>query len=178
MGCDIHGFVEYSTTRNGLFDIFAERLWLSPDYRLFSALAGIRAEPNFEPLFPPRGLPNRLSQWGFLATHSPICQPDSTDMMHSRAFGPFVTPAEVGVAEVVSSTHPSSPFKFELGYVRDVNSHSHSWLNLDEIRRAISHADLPLDSTPADFQAIVSAMNTLDSTLPNCMSRLVFWFDN
>ncbi|MEM7455419.1 MAG: hypothetical protein AAF456_13795 [Planctomycetota bacterium] len=178
MGCDIHGFVEYSTTSAGLFNIFADRIWFSRDYHLFSALAGVRGDSDFAPLFPPRDLPSRMSQWGFIATHSPVCRLTSPDMMYSRAFGAFVTPDEAGDAEIVPSNHPSSPFQFEIGYIREPDSHSHSWLTPDEIRRALSHADLSLNSTPPDFRAVVSAMDTLDSTLPSCTSRLVFWFDN
>ena len=45
MGCDIHGFVEYSTTSDGLFNIFAERIWLSRDYTCFPPLPVFVAIP-------------------------------------------------------------------------------------------------------------------------------------
>jgi hypothetical protein len=178
MGCDIHGFVEYSTQTTGLFDIFAERIWLDRDYRLFSALAGVRSDAGFSPRFPPRGLPERLSQWGFLMAHSPVADLDSNDATYARGFGSFVIPAEVGDCDIISSDHPSSPFRFKIGYILDGGAHSHSWLTVDEIRLALAHAELLIESTPVDFQAIINAMQTLELKSPACVSRLVFWFDN
>lgn len=61
MGASIHTHIEYKT---------ADGRWLhwgtphaKPNYRLFALIAGIRNEDNgIRPMFPPRGLPEDLSE--------------------------------------------------------------------------------------------------------------------
>lgn len=61
MGCDIHGYIEYKDEYRwrGLFG----QLWLPRHYKLFSALAGVRAADESEVLFVDRGVPSDTDKY-------------------------------------------------------------------------------------------------------------------
>ena len=114
-----------------------------------------------------------MSQWGFVATHSPVCRPTSTDMMHSRAFGAFVTPDEAGDAQIVPSNHPSSPFQFEIGYIREPDSHSHSWLTPDE--RYGAHCPMPTSPLIPRRQTFGQSFRQWIHLIRRCLPALRDW---
>ena len=60
MGCDIHGYIEYSTETlvDKNWRLFC-KLHIDRDYILFNALAGVRGDKTN--LFPLKGLPKILS---------------------------------------------------------------------------------------------------------------------
>jgi len=175
MGCDIHGFIEYSNSNDGLFELFANNVSLNRNYHLFSSLAGVRSTTDSLTLFPPKGIPDRLSQDGFHSIYVPIYKRKSPAHL---ATGGHVSAKEAKRLPTISDKHPSVMFKNSRGYVVDPDSHSHSWLTSQEIRKAIKYSDLFDETVPYDILAVIVAMETIEQNLKGSTSRFVFWFDN
>lgn len=173
MGCDIHAFIEYK--KDDLYMGFAEdELWLSRDYALFSALAGVRAYGE-RPLYPPRGLPEDCSE----AVNGHFFQltvPDDRvgeDWLRGIDFVEKSF-ADRWVAEKKSYYVEGHKYPF----VSNSDWHTPSWLTFTEIPRALKHQGISMTERAPDFKAAIAAMAKLAEAYGGDNVRLVFWFDN
>ncbi|XXX78715.1 hypothetical protein WMF30_08055 [Sorangium sp. So ce134] len=180
MGCDIHIFVEYGTDR-GAFEALSDGAFLlPPDYDLFAALAGVRAEPGFVPFQVPRGLPHDVSQHVASRYFVPVLEDDRAG---AWGIGEHFTPrlaaqlVESGASRWLPAgvTVPLLPSTH--GYIVHPDWHSASWLTADELRRALEHARFRLDASSDEFQLLFQYVSAA-AAKKGPSTRVVFWFDN
>jgi hypothetical protein len=150
---------------------------LPRDYRVFKALAGVRG--NTPSLFPPRGIPDDVSERTFEGYYQFIIDPAQSDLY--RGFD-FVTLEEaekfVRFGQVlVSAERKKSGVRSAYGYIPVSTWHTPSWLLLSEIRQALEHSGLPEDQLAPEYRVLLETMESLERHM-RTRSRLVFWFDN
>jgi hypothetical protein len=63
------------------------------------------------------------------------------------------------------------------GLLPDPDLHTPSWLNLNELKEAISHANLRLEDRSPEFRGVIAAMQSLSEAYGADNVRLIFWFD-
>jgi hypothetical protein len=172
MGCDIDARVEYVSwfgpgDRRAVTH-FA-RVDMPRDYLLFALLAGTRGKlddgTRIDPVFPPRGLPQ-----------------DITD--ETRTAATVRIDDDVAALEVDGyCTRAQAAEWCERGYseyadgdtVPDPDRHSASWLTAAELSEVHRHYVQRGRQPDRTFEAVVAALGALDGDKPGS-SRVVFWF--
>jgi len=173
MGCDMHGVIEFETHEGRVLP-FA-RVWLGRDYRLYAALAGVRATPEERPLFPPRGLPAKRSYViRDLYFHSVVDDARANDP--SLRGEDFVTRSQADAMVNRGAFYTPNAFGVPDSFVSKGDWHTPSWLTLAEIHKALEHAQLRLDECNGEFRAALAAMSELAKGCAPDSVRLVFWF--
>jgi hypothetical protein len=178
MGADIHAFIEYDTERSGLCEFSRGQLVLPPDYDLFHALAGVRSQSEAQPLFLPRGLPERVSD--------EVMQTYFTSVFADEDVA--ARPRPRGVHYLLRSEFESDPHyqrserrgKIEDLHwlVADPDWHTPSWLTYRQVLAALAHLGLSVDERSLQFRAVVAAMAAMADEVGPDRVRLIFWFDN
>jgi hypothetical protein len=178
MGCDIHAYIEYEGGPDRPFEaLFLGEVELPRNYRVFKTLAGLRSDTP--PLFPPRGIPEDVSEAAFEGYYLFVIDPADCDLY--RGYN-FVTLEEAeqwarsGVKRVPTECKKSGLLSPH-GYIPDSTRHTPSWLWLSEIRQALEHSGLREDQLAQPYQVLLETMESVERHMKR-KSRLVFWFDN
>jgi hypothetical protein len=174
MGCDIHGYIDYLTegfkgeTEKRACD-FA-KVDINRNYLLFSVLAGVRNYDNLIPLSKPKGLPELVS-YTVESDNTIYITENSTDD------DDYTTPEQ---AERWVKNGSSTYYKNH--WVTHPDWHSHSWLNLEEMRQ-LREKYLEVGKNyewvkefPVPMEAVIGAMEALSKAGKE--PRFIFWFDN
>ena len=180
MGSDIHMFCEYRAGCETFEALSDGAFLLPPDYDMFAALAGVRAEPRFVPFRGPRGVPLDVSQHVANRYFVPVLEDERASAWE---IGEHFTPAQaVKLVESGTSywlpdgmTAPLKPATH--GYVAHPDWHSASWLTADELGSALKHAGFLLDAASEEFQLLVMYIAAV-AEKKGPSARVVFWFDN
>ena len=181
MGCDIHAFVEYADAPSK----GAEPYWQnfvadfgSRNYLMFGILAGVRGAD--ERAFPPKGMPSGRLSWQTDDKYwLRVAPPDHPEWANLDGWVSQKI-ADRWVADGSSKAEGPMPCK----RVSHPDWHSHSWLTLDELKRAAArYAEVVTErwpgeapEAPAEWRAIIAAMTAFEEA--GCLTRIVFWFDN
>ncbi len=180
MGCDIHLFAEVRC-ENGSYDALSDgEFRIPPDYPLFAALAGVRAERGFVPMFPPRGIPEDISYEVADRYFVPVLDSKRAAKWH---IGEHVTPEEARRLVQDGKSHwltkgTTSPFTPSTGgHIAHPDWHSASWLILDEVRLSLEHAGYPVTGASDEFQLLIEYLAAFAKRKSTSV-RVVFWFDN
>ncbi len=155
---------------------FAEGpIGLPRDYRLFSALAGVRsASDGIPPLVSPRGFPVHACSSTLSAFYLYVRDADET---HDSLFDEVTREvAEAAVARGVA--HFRDHYTKPRGFVSDPSWHAPSWLDAGEFRRSLENHGLTATACAVEVQVLLSAMQPLEQHYGIGRSRIVFWFDN
>lgn len=149
MGCDIHVFLEspYWKPEANAWTMDKE-IEVNRDYTLFSLLAGVRG--SFDPLVPPRGLPEDLA----FETLAQVTDPYTADMAESygRAlltYGPYQR-------------------------MYNPDYHTHSWLTKEELLSVLGAYESVRPGQLKEYNPDLQKWSEwMDDN-----QRIVFWFDN
>jgi len=173
VGCDIHAFVEFKKY-DSYWSLTHGQLNILRDDSLFSALAFGGGGITDDLPYPPRGIAPGLSWDAKNFFYSPAKDvqdfteehfPDEDD----EKFDPEKYASEFGEAALEEFR------KYDL--LPAVELHSHSWLNLPELKEALAHAHLATDKLSPEFRAVLAAMEMLAESYGGANVRLVFCFD-
>ena len=172
MGCDIHAVIEYVRFDFGYVNAFTQgEVEIPRDYKLFSAIAFGNGGVTDDLPYPPRGLP-----------------PDFSSEVREL----FFAPAEE-VKKLMEVTGDAEEFHAEeiarawgewarteyssWGNLPGYDWHTPSWLNFNELNKALGHAGLKVEELSHEFRAVLAAMQVLSEGYGAEKVRLVFWFD-
>jgi len=180
MAADIHIYVEYDEGNDSPFSDpdkvygFSEGEFLVPrDYELFSVLAGVRFSDEFQPLYPPRGMPEIASKDAINAYHLNVLDNeserlDAEDVMRSQA--------DIWVNDGLSQIRDS--WIKQHGFVSDPNFHTPSWLYLEEVKQAYIHSPFQMQDGSKEMLVIMDLLQSIENHFGARRARIVFWFDN
>lgn len=176
MGCDIHAFVETTTTseEKEYWNNFAEEFRLDRNYGMFGFLAGVRTDDK--PIVPARGLPTNLASTtensAYLRISNEFAEEDGfCSLENAQKYQGYGSNIVMRDGKPYKVSHP--------------DWHSHSWLTLEEFdkviaaykaRYVIGEAATDNKRWMAEYAAISAAMKVLQDF--DQKVRLVFWFDN
>jgi hypothetical protein len=179
MGTDIHAFIEFDTQGGRLREFSRGQLAIPPEYALFHALAGVRPQSDEPPLFPPRGLPVRVSDAVLRAYFTPVfADEDVAARPRPRSVPFYLLRSEVeGDPHYLRCERRGCPEDLRW-LLADPDWYTPSWLTYLEVLAAISHLGLALADRSVEFRAAVEAMAELANESGPDRVRLVFWFDN
>jgi hypothetical protein len=168
MGCDIHAVIEYN--KHGSYWDFAV-VNIDRDYRLFSAIAFGDGGITDELPYPPRGLPPdhsvQVSDLFFMEV-------DEIRNLHGDS-GRW---EESKLKEIAESWGDWALQEFSsFGILPNPELHTPGWLNLNELKEALSHAGLRVEDQSPEFRSVIAAMQTLSDDYGAERVRLIFWFD-
>jgi hypothetical protein len=155
----------------GVHSLTDDNFGIGRNYQLFGALAGIRT--TLTPLFAPRGLPPIVSEAVARGVMRYIHADDVPDEEVFASDG-------VHYSKALEKVSRGSRYGGPLGHKRydyiteEVNSPS--WLYLDEVDAALKHHGIVESEGNFLFEAMMSAMRTLERRLGQHKTRLVFWF--
>ena len=180
MGTDIHLYIESDSgevepfTDNMTICSFTERdIYISRDYPLFDALAGVRHYEGNECLIKPKGIPQALSVEVNAEYYQYVFDEGEEYWDEDYAKREWADDwIEKGHSEY--KDHPSK----KNGWVSCPDWHNASYLYLSEIYSAINHMAIPLDQTPIEFRVVVSVLKEYENIYGRGKARIVFWFDN
>jgi len=157
MGCDIHGYIEYSDINNQdgspYYRTFAENIG-DRAYAMFGILAGVRDDGC---LFSPKGFPKDAS-W---SVQSEFCLYISEDESNDYDGHTTRSEAERWIADGTSK-------RWDDHRITHPDWHTPSWLTVEEYEKCLS--------AYGDEKGVWSAILRAMQELPN--ARFVFWFDN
>jgi len=175
MGCDIHGFVDYSEPNTDYVQNFGQ-FNLGRNYTLFSALAGVRTRWGMEEY---AGYPNGI--------------PEKRSWMVD--FELFLRVSDDGGEKTCSTKNAErfadynrrlmhQGYKDETkNYVLHPDWHSHSHMDVKELSQALRRyrsacrAEGYDGTTPSCIKALMASMRALEKE--GCKNvNFVFWFDN
>ena len=141
--------------------------WSSDTYKVYDALAGGRNGTGY--LYPHKGLPEDISD--FLLKRACYRVSDNDEEVKACKY-----------PEIVIKRDPriGPPFwgqidRGGMSYVYDRYMHGYTWLTLQEIKRSLENAGLPLESLRPAYAAIIRQMSELEAAGKE--SRLILWFD-
>lgn len=166
MGCDIHGYVEYSYRYEEWTGIAFESI--PRNYFLFEALAGIMGKKK--PLIPPKGIP--------LTASSIVKNYYLADVVDD------VDDCDEGIERREAEEYIQKGFSH---YWHNDNTlisrpdwHTPSWLTLKEINQVLQHAQIEKESLARQFLIVIDLMEAIErwDRIGKNTSRFVFWFDN
>jgi hypothetical protein len=163
LGCDIHAVIEYENEFGFVTDF--GKLSLSRDDKLFTFLALGEGGLVNELLFPPRGLPADCSLQIRLDFFVPA----------DEAFENFLFEDEEFNIDDLEEWEKREYLENQL--LRNIDFHSPSWLNFQELNQILNHYNFKTESLSADWQAAFSAMEKLSDKRGAENVRLVFWFE-
>jgi len=179
MGCDIHAYVDWDTKGSEWTDSLGS-ININRNYALFAVLAGVRDDYRnpVGALIEPKGVPDKMSFWVENDLFLHVVKDDEYE--NERRGGNFrICPASSAEVWAARSCHLSPN-----GYKNDSKNsvfhpdwHNHSWMNIDELSKALRKYTSKFGCrAPSDTKAVLAAMRSLkkDGYEP----RFVFWFDN
>lgn len=177
MGCDIHAYVETTTSNTGekgYWTNFGSKFHLDRNYGMFGFLAGVRTDDK--PIVSPRGLPENLA----FRTDDDAFFRISDEYADQPGYCSF---AEAQRYETYGSRihlYDGKPWKID-----NPDWHTHSWLTPEEFDRVIAAYEAKYVTGEhatenrrwsAEYHALSAAMKSLQTF--GLKVRLVFWFDN
>ena len=179
MGCDITLYIEYDKDSTDPFSkskfirILSDgEFGIRRDYRLFSALAGVRSEGKKKPKFPPRGFPkissNDLINQFYYYVLDEGEKADFDDEMTKEEAEHFVTQG--------LSHYRDLPAK-KRGLVSEPNAHTPSWLLFPEILEALVYHGISKKDLHYKTQLVLDILELTENKLGNNCTRIVFWFN-
>jgi hypothetical protein len=161
MGCDIHTFIERREHDAWWSVHYGGQFYVGRDYRLFSALAGVRSYDDPPPLYAPRGIPEDLASGAVDGYTLWIGDPGDNTPRCDRER------AEVWLAKGYSK-------RWGKHRVTDPDAHTPSWLTAEESREVINA--MRLEDRSDDWEIVT---RIAEFYAERCQgSRIVFWFDN
>jgi hypothetical protein len=169
MGCDIHAFIEF-LKGDSYWSLTRGTLNIPRDRGLFTALALGPGGIADELPYPPRGLPSRLSADALNYFYSPASEVQR--FMEENYSGQEEFSGEQYAAAVGGAARQEF---LDDGLLPAPELHSHSWLNLSELKEVLSCGQLASDKLSPEFRALLAAMEELAGTYKEV--RLVFCFD-
>ncbi len=195
MGADMHLMIDYDTASKPLkwgVYLSSQRRAVTPfsnsdhvrslletaispprDYRMFAALAGVRADENEHPLIVPRGFPGVSSSDTFNEFHLCVVSDSETDVGPRDIRQSYTNELiDKGVARVVIPPGRSA------AWLTDPDFHTPGWLTCQEIIASLDHCGYERSELSVEFRIVLAAMDMLDQEYGTDHSRLVFWFDN
>jgi hypothetical protein len=168
VGTDIQAFIEHRqpSNRGGFYwDCFAE-VFLSRDYRIFGALAGVRNETAA--VYEPRGLPDDHSATVGERYYVCVAQPGEEPELAGDEYLTVVD-AEEAVSKGACYRDSTKTFISGVGF------RSPSWLGREEIVSALLNVNINLDPVAPDWAVTLETMALVAKNLSG-PTRLVFWF--
>lgn len=165
MGCDIHGYIEYTNDGGGGWSNFGEQ-FSRRDYNMFGILAGVRGEGG---PYEPKGIPDNLSFNAFMAWTLYVCdaEADGSGICSKEEALKWLARGQSSLFDgtednPVRITHP--------------DWHTPSWLTASELEDCLTLYRQKFGMVPAFYDAVLAAMQTLESH--KYRVRFTFWFDN
>lgn len=181
MGCDIHAYIEYRNKDAASAAFAYERQWtdfsgrltLNRNYEMFGIIAGVRCP--FTPVAPLRGLPDDVSWEVAKDAYQFVVDDDKWRDIDKELGRIRRSRAEEEVAKGYARWRTNYGGD-ERSYITISDWHSHTWLTLEEWRRALERGcDKYRLPGPAYFAAL-GAMEALAEYGQDV--RIVIWFDN
>ncbi len=180
MGTDIHLYIEIDSgdqepfSDDRFIDSFSDGdIYISRDYPLFGALAGVRHYGDGESLIPPKGIPGFLSNevnkeyFDYVFDEGEkYWNEDYTKREHAEEY------VKRGVSEY------KDHHQKEKGWVSNPDWHTPSYLGINEIRKALNHVKLYDINLPIEFKIVMTTLEAIEREYGVGRSRIVFWFDN
>lgn len=168
MGCDIHAVIEYNK-HDSYWDFGVVNI--DRDYELFSAIAFGDGGITDDLPYPPRGLPpdHSMQVGDLFFMESDEIRKLPGYLEESEQFQP---------KEIAEAWGPWALKEFlAYGVLPNPDWHTPSWLDLKELKEALSRAGLKLEDQSPEFRSVIAAMQTLSESYGTDKVRLVFWFD-
>lgn len=172
MGCDIHMFVEYKRKDSDYWQSLGGRINPGRNYFMFGILSkGVRSMPSFS--FEPKGIPENMSYSANEREYILISEDREIDG-ESWCSLEDAKRWERNGSKILY--HNGKPWKVE-----HPDWHSHSWLTIEEYKKALDFykeecVKENYDFKEPEYSAILAAMQELESH--GLDVRIVFWFDN
>jgi hypothetical protein len=171
MGTDIHAFVEYE--KYDCYWSLTDCTFNIPrDYRLFNFLALGDGGITDELPYPPRGLPEDLSEGAksyFYRPAQEIAETLQWTLEEGEEFDAEDYAKDCGQVAVQEFLRH--------GLLLDLDLYSHSWLNVAELKEVLAYGKLTTDDLAPEFAAVFAAMERLAKNCGETGVRLVFGFD-
>jgi atypical dual specificity phosphatase len=140
--------------------------WSSDTYKVYDALAGGRNGTGY--LYPHKGLPEDISD--VLLKRACYRLFDNDEEVKARAYPEFVMKRDPGIGPPIWGQIDRGG----TSYVYDRYMGSYTWLTLQEVKRSLENAGLPLDTLGPACAAIIRQMSELEAAGKE--SRLILWF--
>jgi len=169
VGTDIHAFIENRSSFDSGWRTQSE-VFLERDYRVFSALAGVRAAEDDATVFDPRGFPEDASGLTQLAYYVHIV---SDQEFVANGLSRFVRASEVA-AIIANGGHYRHKSK---KLVSHPEARRPSWLTISEIQNALSTIGIRNETLGVNWQLTLRSMQAIETEFQSKV-RLVFWFEN
>ncbi|ADB17711.1 hypothetical protein Psta_3047 [Pirellula staleyi DSM 6068] len=174
MGCDIHVNVEYRHPVLGYQPVVAGGYFVEPRYELFSALAGVRMEPEESCLIPARGFPCDACFPIFAIAHQLVVADANSQL--ARLVTDWVLASEVPPGSDVFEAEKELVGMAR--WIRHPDYHHPSYLSHLETMECLRHFGFDSNSTPPVFLVLTDLLASIDFRFGYPSARLVFWFDN
>ena len=161
MGCDIHVYPEIRRTGEDWRSVTG-RINPGRDYDLFGKIAGLR-NGGEAPMFKVRGLPEKIGYWA---------KSDNEMFITENGGGEYATrdQADRWVASGASKYTDERQV-----FVTNPDWHSHTWLTVGEMKRAIE-APSKWGERDVEYHGIIAMMEEIERR--GYEGRFVIWFDN
>lgn len=161
MGCDIHVYPERRKDGQRWKSVTG-RINPGRDYDLFGKIAGLRNDGE-PPMFEVRGLPDDLGYWA-----------ESDSKLYITDVGGDEYASKEQAAEWVACG--ASKYTDERqAFVTHPDWHSHTWLTVPEMRRAIE-APSSWGERAVEYYGLIAMMEEVERR--GYEARFVIWFDN
>lgn len=176
MGCDIHAVIETDKFKTSTWEGFGKGEFnIERDYQLFSAIAFGDGGNTKKLPFPPRGLPNDLSDETKDSYFEPESEWNGIELWDSKT-NSFSRVTKSDAAERLDGLLKTLYLEEDL--VPKDMIHTASWLYFNELDEALRVAKLQVGKLSPSFQAIYSVLKIFAEGYGEKQARFVFWFDN
>ncbi len=180
MGCDIHLLIEYDEkgvtpfSENENIESFSDgEIYVSRNYFVFNAMAGVRGDGLQEPIIAAKGFPEKSSHEAIKSYYSYVV--DEGEKIFSEEHE-LRENADEYVAKGYS--HYRDHHLKEKGWVSCPDWHSASWLTYQELMNVINVEYIDYEYFPKELNVVISALESIEKNFGKNRSRVVFWFDN
>ncbi len=169
MGCDIHLMIERKKGEQKWSAFSYSQMNPGRDYRMFTAMAGVRCYNDDIETMEPKGFPEDAG-WATVNEHSFYVSEEETDESGYTSR----ESAERWVSQKIAEWVDDKKHR-----VTDPDAHSQSWLTPDEFEKCLNNVNGLCDTAkyPVDpeYQAILAVLRTYE--MLKYETRIVFWFD-
>lgn len=173
MGCDIHLLIEYKKVMSDWVQSFSrDKINISRNYGLFAVLADVRNDYDIQPVCQQKGFPKEISYEADKLFGCLICDNQTEDYKYEDGY------RYISLSHAQDILKKGYVFRINDRYVSNSDHHSHSWLNLPELKKAyeLYQNRFPKEKTITEIEAIISVMETFEKN--DYVTRVIFAFDN
>lgn len=177
MGCDIHGFIEYTEDLHHT-DYKGDLFWwpfctlsISRDYNLFATLSGVRDYDDIGGLIEEKGVPQDAS-WRIFDDYYVYVRKEGEE---ERPIDGYYSQKE---AETYIHDYSSTIFKRgDSTYCSSPDWHDASWATAEELMRVKEQLEKLCAYENKDLEAIIAIMLIYDPLMEG-KARFIYWYDN